>query len=110
MLFGKIIHKEPYVSTKLKTKSGKFLKLGTRITNEDGETKVLLNPAGKGAKFAKELRDNKHYTSEDETKKDKKGKIKRLSDTQRAYRSGYLKARSDSAKAFNSKSGGKSKK
>lgn len=109
MLFGKIIHKET-VHGKSKTKAGKPFKVGTRITNEDGETKVLLNPAGKGAKFAKELRDSKHYTNEGETKKDKKGKIKRLSDTQRAYRSGYLKARSDSAKAFNSKSGGKSKK
>ncbi len=109
MLFGEIIHKET-VTGKSKTKAGKLLKAGTRITNEDGETKVLLNPAGKGAKYAKELKDNKHYTNEGEIKTYKNGKEKRLSDTQRAYRSGYLKARSDSSKAFNSKSGGKSKK
>ncbi len=109
MLFGTIIYKET-VTGKSKTEAGKPLKVGTRITNEDGETKVLLNPAGKGAKYAAELKDNKHYTNEGKIKTNSNGKIKRLSDTQRAYRSGYLKARSDNSKAFNSKSGGKSNK
>lgn len=68
-----------------------------------GRRKTLLNPAEKGKKFAFELKQNKHFTNDGEVKRNKKGSEKRLSDTQKAYRSGYLDARKDNAKCFNSK-------
>lgn len=76
----------------------------TVVDVNTGVRKKLLNPAGKGRKFAAELKSNKHYTNDGKTKVTKSGKLKRLTDTERSYRSGYLQARQDSAKAFKSKS------
>lgn len=68
---------------------------------KDGKTIKLLNPSEKGVKFAKELRSNIAYTNNGKPKREKDGStVKTLSKEQRAYRSGYLDARKDSAKAW----------
>ena len=61
----------------------------TRVKNRNGETVVLLNPAEKGQLYARELKDNYAPKTADG-----------LSRSQRAYRSGYLDARKDNAKAY----------
>ena len=70
------------------------------ITTKKGKTITLLNPSEKGKKFASELRDNTRYTNDNKKKADKDGVLLSLSDTQRAYRSGYLDARKDSANCY----------
>lgn len=70
------------------------------ITTKKGKTITLLNPSEKGKKFAAELRNNTRYTNNNKAKTDKDGVIQSLSDTQRAYRSGYLDARKDSANCY----------
>ena len=50
---------------------------------------ILRNPAEKGKRYARQLK--KGYVSETGEK---------LTDKQKAWRSGYLSARSDSAKAY----------
>ena len=97
-----IVAKEPFYG-KSTTKSGKRAKLGTKIINSDGEVKVLLTPAGRGAKYSAELKNRKRYTNSGSVKKDDKGKAMKLNCCQRAYRSGYLAARKDNAKAYNAK-------
>ena len=69
-------------------------KLEKRIQyiNKDGKWVELLNPSQKGRKYAKEVKNKKCvYTGKD------------LSKTQLSFRSGYLKARSDNAGAYNSR-------
>lgn len=84
-------------------KNGINRKLGVRVTfNDDTET-TLLNPSGKGAKYAKELKENKRYTNDGKIKTDDNGKPLELTKEQRAYRSAYLTALSDNAKAYNAK-------
>ncbi len=61
---------------------------------------TLLNPAEKGRKFSAELKAGIHATNDGRIKKGKNGKSIRLSDTQKAYRAGYLASRSDNAKCF----------
>lgn len=61
----------------------------TRVKNRYGNTVVLLNPAEKGQLYARELKDNYDPKTGDG-----------LSRSQRAYRSGYLDARKDNAKAY----------
>ena len=62
-----------------------------RTTTKTGKKIVLLNPSEKVLRYARQLKKGQDHA----------GKI--LSDTQRAYRSGYLDARTDSAKAFKAK-------
>lgn len=65
-------------------------KAGHKCTTKNGNTFTLLNPHEKGCKSAVELHSRKNiYTGED------------LSDTQLAYRSGYLAAQKDSARCYN---------
>ena len=60
-----------------------------KIIGRDGREIVLLNPSEKGQRYALELRENfSGKTGETLTK------------AQRSYRSGYLDARKDSAKAW----------
>ena len=60
-----------------------------RIFNtKSGKKLVFLNPSEKGKRFARQLKSGK----------DQKGNT--LSDTAKAWRSGYLAARQDSAKAY----------
>ena len=65
--------------------------MALKFTTKTGKKVVLLNPAEKGTRYARQLKKGLDHTG------------KTLSDTQRAYRSGYLDARTDSAKAFNAK-------
>lgn len=62
------------------------------VKTKNGKTIVLRNPAEKGARYAKQL---------------KAGKVeetgKTLTPTDRSYRVGYLRARSDNANAYKSK-------
>lgn len=91
-----------------KNKSGKPTKNGVHLVNtEDGRRVTLLTPAGKGAKYAKELKDGKRITNDGSPKLNDKGEQLGLTKQQRAYRAGYLQARSDNSKAFKSKKGGK---
>ena len=72
------------------------LKMRT-VINRNGKQVVLLNPNGKGRKYAYDLRTGKKHTNT--------GKVKKnwLSKVEKAYRSGYLKARKDNANAWKSK-------
>ena len=75
--------------------------------NKNGKSVVLLNPAEKGAKFAKELKRGVKHTNEGHIKTDKNKKGIRLTSEQRAYRAGYLDSRNDSAKAYKAKKKGR---
>lgn len=68
-----------------------------------GKQITLLNPSEKARKFADELKSGKRFTNNGEMKVDSKGNPLTLSVTQRAYRSGYLKSRTDGSKVFNAK-------
>lgn len=60
--------------------------------NKNGQWRDLLNPSQKGRRYSKEVHTKKNvYTGKD------------LTNTQLAHRSGYLKAREDNAKAYNSR-------
>lgn len=63
----------------------------------------------KGRKAADELKAGVKTTNGGEIKYGSDGKPIYLNDTERAYRSGYLDARSDSARAYNHKHGVKNK-
>ena len=92
-----IVEKKPLYG-KRKKANGESERLGTRIVTSDGVIITLLTPNGKAAKYAKEIRDNKRYTNSGEEKKNK-----RLTEHGRVYRSAYLQARKDSAKAYRAK-------
>ncbi len=79
---------------------------GVVLFNTDtGKPKVLLNPNGKGAKYALELKTNLAHTNNGDVKLDKKGNKTTLSKVQRSFRAGYLQAQSDNAKAYNATKG-----
>lgn len=90
-----------------KKADGKKRKAGVTVTFNDGESVTLLNPSGKGEKFAKELKENQHYTNDGKLKTDDNGNPIPLTNEQKAYRSAYITALSDSAKAYKAKNGGK---
>lgn len=73
------------------------------VKSKRGNDVILLNPSEKGTKMLCELQNNVHITNDGMIKTDKIGKPRRLSDTQKAYRSGYLAAQKDARKAFKSK-------
>ena len=87
-------------------KDGK--KNGVHAQCSDGETRTFLNPHGKGAKYAAELKNGVRITNLGERKKDKSGNSMRLTDTQAAFRSGDLSAQKDSANAYKAKKAKKS--
>lgn len=64
------------------------------------QKRKFLNPAQKGKKFANELRWGRKLTNNNEFKTNKNGDYVSLSNVERAYRSGYLASRSDSARAY----------
>ena len=84
-----------------KKADGKKRQSGVTVTFNDCTSVTLLNPSGKGEKYANELRDGKRYTNDGQVKLDKNGNEMPLTAEQRAYRSAYLQALSDSAKAHN---------
>jgi len=63
--------------------------MAVKVTNRNGYTVTLLNPSEKGQLYARELKDNYNPRTGDG-----------LTKSQRAYRSGYLDARKDNAKAY----------
>ncbi len=65
--------------------------------------KRLLNPYEKGNKAFCELQKGVHYTNTGKVKLNRQKKPIRLSDTERAYRSGYLAAQKDSRRAYRSR-------
>ena len=70
---------------------------GAVLTNGSKDI-VVLHPGGKGRKYATELKNNTRITNEGVVKKDKP-----LTKEGKAWRSGYLQARKDSAKAWKAK-------
>ena len=67
-------------------------KVGVKVKTKNGKTFTFLNPSEKGSKAAVELRSGRNvYTGE------------YLTDTQLAFRSGYLAAQKDSANCYNAK-------
>lgn len=72
-----------------------------RVINSLGQKVRLLRPGEKSNKFALELKTNNRYTNEGQVKNRKNGKVMTLTDTQKAWRSGYLTARADNTKVFN---------
>ena len=81
-----------------------------RVTTRTGKTVILLDPAGKGKKYAHELSLNERRTNDGKVKVNREtGEVQKLSKAQRSYRAGYLDARKDSAKAWCAKNGVKSK-
>ena len=84
-------------------KDGKKRKRGVIGEIEDGTKVTLLNPSGKGEKYSQELHTGKRLTNDLKKKKGEDGKPLGMTDTQKAWRSGYLQARKDSANAYNSK-------
>ena len=73
--------------------------MAVKVTRKDGKQITLLNPSEKATKFANELATGIRKTNDGNYKPDKFGDVG-LSKEQRAYRSGYLDARKDSAKAW----------
>ena len=83
--------------------------MATVITTRKGKRITLLNPAEKGRKAAAELRVGVHGTNDGQIKRDGNGNPIPLTDTEKAWRSGYLAARKDSADCYNAKMGKKKK-
>lgn len=81
-----------------KNKSGTSM-----IHNETGVTKKLLTPKGKAEKFLRELSTGVKETNTGKTKVDQKGNVMFLTEAQKAYRSGWLDSRKDSAAAYKAK-------
>lgn len=78
---------------------------GKKVRTRKGKEVTLLNPAQKGAKFAHELKFGCKVTNDGNAKVGKDNDIVTLDKTERAYRSGYLDARKDSANCYNYKKG-----
>ena len=70
-----------------------------QFKNSRGKTVTLLNPSEKGKKYANELKTKIRHTNDGRFVKDEDGPLP-LTDTALAYRSGYLDARKDNAKAY----------
>ncbi len=86
-----------------KTKSGKDAKSGVTLTFKDGSETTLLNPSGKATKYVMELKTGERRTNNGMVKIGEDGESLKLTEKQRAYRSGYLDAQKDSAKAYKAK-------
>jgi len=74
--------------------------MAVTVKTKKGKEIILLNPSEKGRKFASELGAGVKYTNAGEVKYDKNNKPVTLSNTQKAFRSGYLQARKDGARAY----------
>ena len=72
------------------------------VCTKSGKKITLLNPTEKAKKYSKELKQNVARTNEGKFKLKNKKAVK-LTKEQRAYRAGYLSARSDGAKVYNAK-------
>lgn len=97
-----VTKKEPF-SFGQKKKNGKPSKDGTVVTFKDGTKTTLLNPSGKGKKYAFELSTGTMITNGGDFKHDANGNEIPLSKEQRVYRLAYLTAQKDSANAYKAK-------
>ncbi len=98
----KVLKKRP-----IKGKDGK--RYGSQSLCSDGEVRTYLNPHGKGAKYAEELRTGERMTNAGVRKTTARGGTLHLTGKGKAYRAGYLQAQHDSAATYNLKrSGGRS--
>lgn len=77
--------------------------MAVELINSRGQTVTLLNPSEKGAKYARELKQNVRRTNGGSFKLDKNNKAQHLTKEQRAFRAGYLTAQKDSSKCYNAK-------
>lgn len=82
-------------------KDGK--KQGVYAHCDDEKVRTFLNPHGKGAKYAAELKYKTRFTNCGDYKVDSNGEPLALTKTGAAWRSGYLQAQKDSAKAYNAR-------
>lgn len=74
--------------------------MAVKVKNRKGRNVILLDPWEKGNKMFNELQNDVHLTNDGLVKTKKNGKPKKLNDTQKAYRSGYLAAQKDSRKCY----------
>lgn len=81
--------------------------MAVTVKGKNGRSVVLLNPAEKGEKYAKELKQNRKRTNAGSFKLNKNKQSIKLSKAERAYRAGYLDARNDGAKAFKARRRGR---
>lgn len=77
--------------------------MAVEVRTKRGRRVILLSPKEKGAKAASELRDGIHKTNLLLPKLTKTGNKIDLTPEEASYRLGYLAARKDIGKAFNSK-------
>lgn len=75
------------------------------VKNKRGQNVRLLRPGEKSKKFSHELKNKTHFTNFGQVKVDSNGVPLPLTDTQKAYRSGYLTARKDQTRVYNAKRG-----
>ena len=73
------------------------------VKNKKGKNVTLLNPAEKGRKFADELHNGIKLTNSGHLKYNRNGGYIKLTNTEKAFRSGYLQARKDGARAYKAK-------
>lgn len=81
-------------------RNGKGEKIGVKGVNKKGEPITLLNPNGKGKKYAMELKHGRRVTNNFKRKTTESGKPMKLTEKQRSFRAGYLQARKDSANCY----------
>ena len=86
-----------------KKKNGKPRKDGVTVTFNDGTKTTLLTPSGKGAKYSRELKENRHITNDGVVKRDENGKEIPLTKSQRAFRAGALDMQKAASKAYKAK-------
>ena len=98
-----VVRSRPVYGSRQRNRNGDAVRLGTKVQYADGRVGILLTPAGRGRKYAAELASGVKMTNDGQIKKTKSGKDMRLTKPARAYRSGYLDSRKDSAKCYNSK-------
>lgn len=77
--------------------------MAVSVTNRRGKKVTLLNPSEKARKFLVELNYDVALTNDGEQKTKRNGKLKTLSDTQKAFRAGYLAHQKDCNRAFKHK-------
>ena len=77
--------------------------MAKKVKRQNGTSVTLLNPSEKGRKYAAELRAGIHATNDHKIKRDKNGSPILLTDTEKAWRSGYLASRKDSANCWKAK-------
>lgn len=77
--------------------------MAKKVKRQNGTTVTLLNPSEKGNKYARELRADVKITNDGYAKQDNYGRPIHLTDTEKAWRSGYLSAQKDNANCWKAK-------